>query len=70
MGAAATPLIPCTDCGNDISRRAPSCPHCGREIRPTPWGLVFGAARWSVKTALIYVAVIAVLFAVASLFRS
>jgi hypothetical protein len=25
-------LIPCPDCGREISTQAPSCPHCGRPI--------------------------------------
>jgi RNA polymerase subunit RPABC4/transcription elongation factor Spt4 len=26
---ATTTVVPCTDCGNNISRTAPRCPHCG-----------------------------------------
>lgn len=28
-------LAPCPDCGREISRRAPVCPHCGAPIGPT-----------------------------------
>ncbi len=38
-------LVPCPDCEQLISRRAPVCLHCGREIRPTPWGIVCATAR-------------------------
>lgn len=62
-------LVPCTDCGSNISRRAPVCPSCGREIRATPWGLFLGAVRLSAKTIVIYVAMIALLFAIAALAR-
>lgn len=26
------PLIPCPDCGREVSDRAPSCPNCGAPI--------------------------------------
>lgn len=28
------PLIPCPDCGTEVSDRAPVCPKCGRPIAP------------------------------------
>jgi hypothetical protein len=28
------PLIPCPDCGTEVSDRAPACPKCGRPIAP------------------------------------
>jgi hypothetical protein len=28
------PLIPCPDCGREISAAAPACPHCGRPMAP------------------------------------
>lgn len=28
------PLIPCPDCGTEVSDRAPACPKCGRPITP------------------------------------
>jgi membrane protein YdbS with pleckstrin-like domain len=31
------PVIPCPDCGKDVSTLAPACPHCGR---PSPAGTV------------------------------
>jgi len=32
---AANPnLFPCPDCGHFASRRAPSCPQCGRPLSP------------------------------------
>lgn len=27
-------LVPCPDCGRMVSRRAPSCPQCGRPLMP------------------------------------
>lgn len=29
-------LIACVDCGREISRRAPTCPHCGAPVAATP----------------------------------
>lgn len=48
MGA----LVPCVDCGQPISKRAPVCLSCGREIRPTPWGLMWGGLRGIAKLML------------------
>jgi len=29
------PLIPCPECGREISRKAEACPHCGCPLRPS-----------------------------------
>ena len=53
-------LISCPDCGGQISRRAQTCPHCGRPLQaapspepnPIPW-----------RAALIVILLIALLWA-------
>jgi uncharacterized membrane protein YvbJ len=32
MGGNSVALIPCPDCGKEVSDSAPSCPGCGRPI--------------------------------------
>jgi hypothetical protein len=36
-------LIACPDCGASVSRRAYSCPHCGRKIRSMPINILAAA---------------------------
>ena len=69
MGAVANGLVPCTDCGGAVSRRAITCPNCGREIRLGPWSLVTRGAKTSLRLFLVYgvavpVLVLAVILAV------
>jgi hypothetical protein len=33
-------LMPCPDCGANVSRNAYTCPQCGRKIRSTPINLI------------------------------
>jgi hypothetical protein len=54
MSTAKNRLVPCPDCDQPISARAPVCLHCGREIRPTLWGLLWGAGRGVVKISLVW----------------
>jgi hypothetical protein len=54
MGAAANPLIPCVDCGGSVSRRAVTCPNCGREIRLGPWSLLRRGGRAAVRVYLVF----------------
>lgn len=54
MGAVANALVPCVDCGGAVSRRAITCPNCGREIRLGPWSLLMRGARTSVRLLIIY----------------
>lgn len=32
------PLVPCPDCGRQLSTEAPACPQCGRPMRVSPYG--------------------------------
>jgi hypothetical protein len=36
-------LISCPDCGASVSRKAHSCPHCGRRMRNMPIDFLVGA---------------------------
>jgi len=36
LGAANPNLRPCPDCGQYVSRQAPSCPRCGRPLDQPP----------------------------------
>lgn len=36
IGPPPTQLIPCPDCGKQISRQAPTCPGCGRQMIKPP----------------------------------
>ena len=30
-------LVPCPECGSEVSDRAPTCPRCGFRLRPSLW---------------------------------
>jgi hypothetical protein len=54
MGAVANPLVPCVDCGSAVSRRAVTCPSCGREIRLGPWSLLTRGGRSVARFACVF----------------
>ena len=43
----------CLDCGNEVSFRAPLCPHCGG-FRSIPFGLVFQVFCWVMVSAAVF----------------
>lgn len=53
-------LISCPDCGGQISRRAQTCPHCGRPLQALP-NRRSNPVLW--RTALILILLIALLWA-------
>ncbi len=51
-------LMPCPDCGANVSRNAYTCPQCGRKVRSTPINLiakfVIGAVAASILVPLLW----------------
>ena len=53
-------LIACKSCGNQISKKAKMCPHCGRKYKKVLWGLIIpipiliilGIILWPVITQI------------------
>lgn len=45
---SATPFNSCPDCGNTISKRALSCPHCGWHRLYKQWVFLTMLAIWSI----------------------
>jgi hypothetical protein len=52
---ASSKLHPCPDCGNNISRRARVCLHCGREMVLSPWSICVRALRFAFVATLLWV---------------
>lgn len=54
-------LVPCPDCGTNVSRNAYTCPQCGRKIRSTPINLVakfvVGAVAASILAPILWMVV-------------